>query len=103
MPTCIPTPIAWNPNYGIRILDQTLLPLEESYRDLQTVDEVAEAIRKLRVRGAPLIGIAAAMGLVQAARQMSGTGGEDQLAVIRSACETLGGTRPTAVNLHWAL
>jgi methylthioribose-1-phosphate isomerase len=43
------------------------------------------------------------MGLVQAARQMSEAGGEDQLSLIRSACETLGATRPTAVNLHWAL
>jgi methylthioribose-1-phosphate isomerase len=103
MPTCIPTPIAWNPNYGIRILDQTLLPIEESYRDLETVAEVAEAIRTLRVRGAPLIGIAAAMGLVQAARPISGAAGQQQLTTIRSACEALGATRPTAVNLHWAL
>ena len=69
MPTCIPSPIAWTPDHGIRILDQTLLPTEESYRDLQTVDAVAEAIRMLRVRGAPLIGIAAAMGVAMAAGQ----------------------------------
>ncbi|MEA2712839.1 MAG: methylthioribose-phosphate isomerase, partial [Gemmatimonadales bacterium] len=73
MPTCIPSPIAWTPDYGIRILDQTLLPTEESYRDLQTVDAVAEAIRMLRVRGAPLIGIAAAMGVVQAVGKRGGS------------------------------
>jgi methylthioribose-1-phosphate isomerase len=57
----IPSPIAWTPDHAVRILDQTLLPGEERYLDLDTVDAVAEAIRTLRVRGAPLIGIAAAM------------------------------------------
>jgi methylthioribose-1-phosphate isomerase len=103
MPTCIPTPIAWTPSHGVRILDQTLLPLEESYRDLQTVDEVAEAIRKLRVRGAPLIGIAAAMGVALAAGQRGSGTEKTQLAAVRDACRILGATRPTAVNLHWAL
>ena len=65
----IPSPIAWNPDNSIRILDQTLLPGSETYRDLASVDEVAEAIRTLRVRGAPLIGIAAAMGVVVSIKQ----------------------------------
>jgi methylthioribose-1-phosphate isomerase len=95
MPACIPSPIAWTPTHAVRILDQTLLPTEEAYRDLDTVEAVAEAIRVLRVRGAPLIGIAAAMGVVQAAGQ--------GLESIYRACEVLGATRPTAVNLHWAL
>lgn len=64
MPICLPAPIAWTSSHGVRILDQTLLPTEEAYRDLETVAAVAEAIRTLRVRGAPLIGIAAAMGVV---------------------------------------
>ena len=59
----IPTPIGWTEDHGVRILDQTLLPDQERYRDLETVEQVAEAIRTLRVRGAPLIGIAAAMGV----------------------------------------
>jgi methylthioribose-1-phosphate isomerase len=104
MPTCLPAPIAWTPSHGVRILDQTLLPMEEAYRDLETVEAVAEAIRTLRVRGAPLIGIAAAMGVVQAVRnresQEAGKGG---LQRIHGACLVLGATRPTAVNLHWAL
>src|SRR4051794_25152834 len=104
MKTCIPSPIAWTPAYGIRILDQTLLPAEESYRDLDTVDAVAEAIRMLRVRGAPLIGIAAAMGVgMEAGRRVSGEGDREALARIRRSCDALGKTRPTAVNLKWAL
>jgi methylthioribose-1-phosphate isomerase len=104
MPTCIPSPIAWTPSNGVRILDQTLLPGEEAYRDLETVDAVAEAIRMLRVRGAPLIGIAAAMGVAGAAGQRgSGAAGQEALQGIKEACKLLSATRPTAVNLQWAL
>jgi methylthioribose-1-phosphate isomerase len=104
MPTCIPSPIAWTPANGVRILDQTLLPAEESYRDLDSVDAVAEAIRRLRVRGAPLIGIAAAMGVALApSKQGSRAAGQEELEAVREACRILGATRPTAVNLHWAL
>ncbi len=102
----LPSPIAWTPSRAVRILDQSRLPAEERYLELGTVDEVAEAIRSLRVRGAPLIGIAAAMGVVQAVRADSagqGEGARDSLARVREACRTLGATRPTAVNLHWAL
>jgi methylthioribose-1-phosphate isomerase len=104
-----PSPIAWTAGHGVRILDQTLLPGQESYRDLNSVEEVAEAIRMLRVRGAPLIGIAAAMGVVVAAGQRgsgvgaSRAGGQGELASIEQACKVLGATRPTAVNLRWAL
>jgi len=94
----IPQPIDWTANGGVRILDQTLLPGEERYLDLDTVDAVAEAIRTLRVRGAPLIGIAAAMGVTLAAR-----GRAPSLDEVCAASKTLGATRPTAVNLHWAL
>ena len=97
----IPTPIAWSPAGGIRILDQTLLPDEERYLDLESLDAVAEAIRSLRVRGAPLIGIAAAMGV--AAHAAHAARDADPIARIRQACAVLGATRPTAVNLHWAL
>jgi methylthioribose-1-phosphate isomerase len=104
MPTCIPSPIAWTPDHGIRILDQTLLPSEESYRDLETIEAVAEAIRMLRVRGAPLIGIAAAMGVVKAVgKRGSGEAGKSSLPAVEQACTVLGATRPTAVNLRWAL
>ncbi len=95
----IPEPIAWTDHGGIRILDQTRLPHEERYLDLESLDAAAEAIRSLRVRGAPLIGIAAAMAVAgEAARRP-----DPSLAAVRDACARLGATRPTAVNLHWAL
>jgi methylthioribose-1-phosphate isomerase len=93
----IPSPIAWGSDRAVRVLDQTLLPGDERYLDLASVDAVAEAIRTLRVRGAPLIGIAAAMGLTLAATD------DATLAEVRAAAATLRATRPTAVNLHWAL
>ncbi len=100
-----PSPIAWTPAGGVRILDQTLLPEEERYHDLDTVEGVAEAIRSLRVRGAPLIGIAAAMGVAAEAGRRTGGQADRQtvLGAIDDACTTIGATRPTAVNLHWAL
>lgn len=85
-------------NGTLRILDQTLLPGEERYRTLVSVAEVAEAIRQLRVRGAPLIGITAAFGVALSAAA-PGAGLEQVLA----ACDELEQTRPTAVNLPWAM
>jgi len=93
----IPQPIAWTPSRTIRILDQTLLPTEERYLELTSVEAVAEAIRTLRVRGAPLIGIAAAMGVTLSARSGHTVDG------VCAAAAILGATRPTAVNLRWAL
>jgi methylthioribose-1-phosphate isomerase len=112
MPASLPQPIAWTPDHAIRILDQTLLPTEEVYRELKTVESVAEAIRTLRVRGAPLIGIGAAMGVAMVAGKRgsgeegkAGPRGPEQLVLDRiiRACKLLAATRPTAVNLHWAL
>jgi methylthioribose-1-phosphate isomerase len=77
---------------SLRLLDQTLLPGEERWLDCRTPDEVADAIRRLAVRGAPAIGIAAAYGLALA----------DEADFDRAAA-MLGATRPTAVNLHWAI
>jgi methylthioribose-1-phosphate isomerase len=94
----IPSPISWTDDLAVRILDQTLLPGEERYLDLDTVDAVAEAIRTLRVRGAPLIGIAAAMGVTLAVRR-----GPATMDAVCGASAVLGATRPTAVNLRWAL
>jgi methylthioribose-1-phosphate isomerase len=99
-----PTPIDWTPAGGVRILDQTLLPEHEQYRELDTVDALAEAIRSLRVRGAPLIGIAAAMGVAVACRRIAAPAGRAEvLRTVDAACDVLGATRPTAVNLRWAL
>src|SRR5437899_732194 len=78
----------------LRILDQTLLPTKVAFRDCRAVEEVWEAIRSLRVRGAPAIGIAAAYGVVVGAQ-----GG----ARIDQVIDYLRTSRPTAINLFWAL
>jgi methylthioribose-1-phosphate isomerase len=86
------------------ILDQTLLPHEVREIALATTGEVAEAIRSLRIRGAPAIGIAAAYGLVVAAGAVGrGASPAERLAAVRDAHDLLLATRPTAVNLRHAL
>ena len=88
---------------GVRFLDQTKLPSEETYVTCATADEVADAIRTMVVRGAPAIGVAAAMGLALGARQAEG----DHVAEFRrrfdELCDLMAETRPTAVNLFWAI
>lgn len=88
---------------GIRILDQTRLPHDEAYPELRSVAEVAEAIRSLRVRGAPLIGVAAAYGVALGARFIEQRDRTAFLAALDATIAQLGATRPTAVNLFWAL
>ncbi len=85
---------------SVRIIDQTLLPGELRFVELRTVGEVAEAICTLRVRGAPAIGVVAALGVALAAQgSKQGRAREEAQAAIQA----LGATRPTAVNLPWAL
>jgi methylthioribose-1-phosphate isomerase len=96
-------PIAWSPSGAVRILDQRALPEARIERDLETAEEVADAIRTLQVRGAPLIGIAAAMGLVAGLRAHRGAGRDAFLTRLTEQVRLLGATRPTAVNLRWAL
>jgi len=95
--------IAWSPTGAVRIVDQRALPEDFVTRDLDTTEQMAEAIRTLQVRGAPLIGIAAAMGLVAGLREFRTAPRQDFLAELRVRSERLGATRPTAVNLGWAL
>jgi methylthioribose-1-phosphate isomerase len=87
----------------VRIIDQTKLPHELVYLSLSEVDAVAEAIRSLRIRGAPAIGIAAAFGMALVAQNSKSATREAFFAHLESAAETLRKTRPTAVNLSWAL
>ncbi|UCG87854.1 MAG: S-methyl-5-thioribose-1-phosphate isomerase [Gemmatimonadota bacterium] len=93
--------ISWTTDGRLRYLDQTHLPQQELYREADTVDAVIEAVQALRVRGAPLIGIAAAMGLTGAAARLA----EEELTRdwLRRAVDRLAATRPTAVNLSWAM
>lgn len=88
---------------GVRFIDQTKLPTEEVYVTCKGYEEVAAAIRDMIVRGAPAIGVAAAMGVALGVRDAEG----DHVAELRRnfdrICEVIGETRPTAVNLFWAL
>src|SRR5215203_2381031 len=88
---------------GVRMLDQRLLPSEETYLLLRSYDEVAEAIKKMVIRGAPAIGVAAAMGIALGASQSVGTSVADLNDDLQYICEVMGKTRPTAVNLFWAI
>jgi methylthioribose-1-phosphate isomerase len=88
---------------GVRMIDQRLLPTEEKYLMLRSYEEVAEAIKKMVVRGAPAIGISAAMGLALGAQQSVGTSVADLKFDFDYMCEVMAATRPTAVNLFWAI
>jgi methylthioribose-1-phosphate isomerase len=96
--------VRWSPSGdAVRIVDQTLLPLRYEERELRTVDEVCDAILRLAVRGAPAIGVAAAMGLVASLLPFA-TLPMDALQVrLREHARRIRRTRPTAVNLGWAI
>jgi methylthioribose-1-phosphate isomerase len=95
--------IAWSPSGAVRIVDQRALPEAKIERDLESGEAVADAIRTLQLRGAPLIGIAAAMGLVAGTRELRAAPRDRFLARLDELVRLLGATRPTAVNLRWAL
>lgn len=91
--------IEWT-DAGVVMIDQTRLPREERYVTCRTYEEVAEAIRSMVIRGAPAIGVAAAMGI---ALGVAHADAGDLDAQFTKICDTLAGTRPTAVNLFWAI
>ena len=93
--------ISWTEEGHFRYLDQTRLPQDEVFREARSVEDVIEAMQTLRVRGAPLIGISAAMGLTSAARNLAAN--EFTRGWFESAVDRIGAARPTAVNLLWAL
>ncbi len=90
-------------NDQLVIIDQTLLPVEERYVRLETAENVHRAIRRLEVRGAPAIGVAAALGLYVAVRGSSSIDKSSFKSEVRQVADYLSGSRPTAVNLFWAL
>lgn len=94
--------IEWT-DEGIRMIDQRLLPTEEKYLMLRSYEEVAEAIKKMVVRGAPAIGVSAAMGLALGASQSVGMSVVDLEDDFNYMCQLMSQTRPTAVNLFWAI
>jgi len=87
----------------IRLLDQTRLPQEEVFLELVDYRQMAAAIKELSIRGAPAIGVAAAYGMALAAQSIEAHSKEEFLAQLDTAGQTLAATRPTAVNLFWAL
>ena len=88
---------------GVVMIDQRLLPGEEIYPVFRTYQEVAEAIREMVVRGAPAIGVAAAMGVALGVRDSSAGDVEALSVELEQICQVLAATRPTAVNLFWAI
>jgi methylthioribose-1-phosphate isomerase len=88
---------------AVVMLDQRRLPLEEIYNTYTTHEQVAEAIEVMVIRGAPAIGIAAAMGVALAAKEAAGKSGRAFHEFVDQAIARLARTRPTAVNLFWAL
>lgn len=93
-------PIRRAPDGAVVMLDQLRLPTEEVYHTYHRAEEVAEAIRSMVIRGAPAIGVAAAFGLALGARALAAA---DFSAGFQSLCDQFAATRPTAVNLFWAI
>lgn len=95
-------PVKWS-EMGVLMLDQRLLPTEEKWLTLRDHNAVADGIRDMVVRGAPAIGVSAAYGLALAAKNFVGTTVVDLEDEIDFAADVIGKTRPTAVNLFWAI
>src|ERR671911_1133702 len=97
----LPT-IEWNDD-GIVMIDQRKLPAAEVYVTCRTAAEVAKAIKTMVIRGAPAIGVAAAMGIALGMRRSSATGTKQFTTEFQKLCDMMAATRPTAVNLFWAI
>jgi methylthioribose-1-phosphate isomerase len=95
--------IEWGAGGTVRMIDQRKLPLELVVVEMTDYRDVARAIQDMTIRGAPAIGAAAAFGLALAARESRATAPEALLADLQEAARTLCATRPTAVNLSWAV
>jgi len=85
------------------MIDQRKLPAREIYVRCKTAAEVARAIKTMVIRGAPAIGVAAAMGIALGMRKSKATGTQKFAAEFQNVCDLMAGTRPTAVNLFWAI
>jgi translation initiation factor 2B subunit (eIF-2B alpha/beta/delta family) len=88
---------------GVRFIDQTKLPTEEVYVNCKTHEQVADVIRNMVVRGAPAIGVAAAMGIALGVNNSRAESTGDLKRDFDQICDVIGKTRPTAVNLFWAI
>lgn len=97
----VPT-VEWK-NGTVRLLDQSRLPGSVEFLECRDYQAVAKAIKELKVRGAPAIGVAAAMGIALGAQSVSVSGYDEFAKAISAICDQLAATRPTAVNLFWAI
>jgi len=97
----VPT-VEWKDG-AVRLLDQSRLPGAVEFLDCRDYREVADAIRTLKVRGAPAIGVTAAMGIALGAQSVNGTEYRAFALAVLAICDALAATRPTAVNLFWAI
>ena len=95
-------PVKWS-DEGVLMLDQRLLPTEETWLTLRTYDDVAKGIKDMVVRGAPAIGVSAAYGIALGSKGFVGTNVDDLEEEVDYISGVLGATRPTAVNLFWAI
>lgn len=87
----------------LHLIDQTLLPAECRVLEIERWEDVVTAIKEMRVRGAPALGVTAAYALSMAARDIRASGREEFMSLLRSASETIVAARPTAVNIAWAV
>lgn len=87
----------------VRMIDQTRLPTEKEFVDCHTIEEVGHAIKTMVIRGAPAIGVAAAMGVSLGANSIEAASFDDFYRKLEQKCNRLGQSRPTAVNLAWAV
>src|ERR1700759_1938174 len=85
------------------MIDQRKLPADEVYVRCKTAAEVARAIKTMVIRGAPAIGVAAAMGIALGMRRSKATGTKQFTTEFQKLCDLMAATRPTAVNLFWAI
>jgi methylthioribose-1-phosphate isomerase len=97
----LPT-IEWKAD-SVVMIDQRKLPAVEIYVTCKTANEVAKAIKTMVIRGAPAIGVAAAMGIALGMRRSKATGTKQFVTEFQKTCDLMAGTRPTAVNLFWAI
>ena len=95
-------PVKWT-DEGVNMLDQRLLPTEEKWLMLKSFMEVADGIRDMVVRGAPAIGVSAAYGIALGVKNFVGTNAADLEEELDYICDVMSKTRPTAVNLFWAI
>ena len=95
-------PIQWAEG-TLRLLDQTRLPMEQVTLELVHWREAVDAIRDMRVRGAPAIGVTAAYAVAMAAQEIDAPSTGELLTQLKDAAAVIASARPTAVNLHWAV